>query len=165
MNKKILIACALLALMGFSASADIGLGAEIGFESELFYRPYSRAFLNASFRSTEIPWCFSVNFFPFDSKFVANADHWFVNKRLSSPLDYYFFWGISAGVGTNAYRFGAGPRLGAGLDMFLLDKKQLELYWQICWNPYLGIEDRDGSRLMLRPFSFPIAAGARWWFR
>ncbi|MGI5069976.1 hypothetical protein HRO26_02355 [Treponema pectinovorum] len=165
MKKKILIVCAFFAFTIFSASADIGLGAELGFESDVFYKPYSRGFVSATFRSNEIPWCFSVNFFPFDSQFVANADNWVVNKTLSAPLRYFLFWGVSARLGFNKFAIAAGPRLGAGLDLFLLKKRQLELYWQISWNPYLGVEDRNGVSAMIRPFHFPIELGARWWFR
>jgi len=165
--KKKLLFMALLSLLSVSAVfADFAVGAEIGFESELFYKPYLRTFTNGSFRSDENPWCFSVNLWPFDSTMVATADNWFLNEKIDGNVSWFGFWGISAGLGFNDFSIGTGARIGAGIDWFLLDHRELELYWQLCWNPYLGLEKDNGDwSFMIRPLCFPFATGARWWFR
>ena len=166
MKKKFLSAALLTVLTCTFAFADFAVGAEIGFEGELFYKPYLRSFSNATYRSDENPWCFAVNVWPSDSTFVASADNWFINQKIDGNVSWYSFWGISAGIGWDEFSIGTGARIGAGIDWYLLDHKELELYWQLCWNPYLGLEKDDGDwGFMIRPFCFPFATGARWWFR
>lgn len=152
-------------LVSFSAFADYGAGAEAGFEGEIIYKPYYREFLNVTCRSDENPWCFSVNAWPTHGTLSVFADNWFVNERINDTLDFFGFWGISGCAGFDGFSLGTGARLGAGIDCFILENRQLELYWQAAWNPYFGIEDDDGIKFMANPLCFPFQTGVRWWFR
>ncbi len=153
-------------LPSFAISSDtrFSLGTDICFESEIFYRPYFRESHNITLRTDESPWCFAANVWLFDSAFVVTADNWFVNEPLYKAVNYYLFWGISGGVGFNDFSAGTGARAGGGIDWFLLDNKNLELYWQGAWNPYLGLESNDGLKPFIRPLCFIFSTGARWWF-
>ncbi len=166
MNKiKAFIISALLVFSGSAVFADYGAGAEIGFEENLIFDTYHHSFTSATYRSDESPWCFSLYTWPFDLNITATADNWFVNERLNDRLDYYFFWGISGHSGFDDFNIGTGARLGGGVDWFLLDSRNLELYWQVCWNPYFGIQYIDSWEPMVRPCNIPFSTGARWWFR
>ena len=77
MKKKILFITVLLTMSLSATFADFGIGSEIGFEGELFYKPYLRGFTNATFRSDENPWCFSVNMWPFETRGLMKG----VNRR------------------------------------------------------------------------------------
>ena len=145
--------------------ADFGVGGEQGFDVKALYKPYSREFLNVSFRFDENPWCLSANVWIFDDIFDAKADNWFVNEPLSKTVSWYGFWGVNARVGFEKPMLAMGGRLGAGIDWFLLDRRELEIFWQGAWSPYLGAEKDDDWQFMIRPLCFEVASGVRWWFR
>lgn len=160
MKIKVLI-CAVLIALGSSAFAEYGVGGQVGFNAG----PYYDNFMSATARSDESPWCLSVNAEPFGNYISVTADNWFINERLTGIVDWYAFWGISAGTGWNDFNLTTGARIGAGLDWFVMDKRQLELFCQACWNPYLGIEHSGDWDPLIRPLNFPLSTGARWWFR
>lgn len=143
--------------------ADTGIGIEEG----LVLEPASAvSFISATIRSDEYPWTFTASAAPFDPALSATADNWFVYEELSSPVNYYIFWGISAGLDLDdLFAVNTGARVGAGINWFVLDSRQLEFYVQAAWNPYAGIKNDEGWEAYIEPLSFPLATGARWWFR
>ena len=143
-------------------TADIGVGGLLGFD----FGTKSGSFEAATVRWDTNPWCFSANFYPFKNKFSATSDNWFINEKFSGILDYYCFWGISAMLGfSDNFDLTTGARIGAGLDWFVLDKRELEFFVQGAWNPYLGFGIGNDFDLIFVPLNFPISTGARWWFR
>ncbi len=164
--RRLFLLAAVLALAPGFLFADFAVGAQASFDVDFFADNYiGRPPLSVSIRSDESPWCLAASVFPFDKDVSVTADNWFVNESLSRPLSWYALWGISAGAGFDSFSVGTGARLGLGLDLLLLENKKLELYWQLAWNPYFGIEDDDGLELFIRPLVFPFATGARWWIR
>lgn len=164
--RRLFLLAAVLAIVPGFLFADFAVGAQASFDADFFSgQDIDKARLSISGRSDESPWCLAASAFVFNKEIVITADNWFVNESLSQPLSWYALWGISAGAGFDSFSIGTGARLGLGLDLLLLDKKQLELYWQLAWNPYFGIEDDGGLDFFARPLVFPFATGARWWIR
>lgn len=162
MNKKSLLSILLISVLCVvNVYSDVGVGGEIGFEAG----PYYNNFFSGTIRSDKTPWTLSVNSSFFDGNIGATADNWFVYKTVSDPVNYYVFWGISAGLEFDDFGLNTGARIGIGLDWFILDSKELELYCQAAWNPYLGIKHEDDWDFVFRPLCFPFSTGARWWFR
>ncbi len=163
MNRKFLILAIIISVFsGRFVYADIGAGGDVGF----YVSPDYYGYFSASFRSDESPWVFYVAFSPFDDRILGIADNWFINKKLSTHLDYFIFWGISSDCKADAFMAGTGARVGAGISWFMLGERALEFSLQGAWNPSFGIKDDDGDKCMyIRPIDFPFSTGARWWFR
>ncbi len=159
--KSLILAGVFMAIASTSAFADFGVGGQIGFTAG----PYYSNFMSATIRSDENPWCLSVDAWPFGNTAAVTADNWFIVKPLSNPVSWYAFWGISANVGWNDFMVGTGARIGAGLDWCILDKRQVELFCQACWNPYVALRHGGDWDCILRPLNFPLSTGARYWFR
>lgn len=163
--RKLFLAAAFFILTAGTSFADFAAGAQFSLDTELFPDKEARAGVSATCRSDWSPWCFALSAFAHRKEIAVAADNWFVNESLSPVFSWYALWGISAGCGFDSFSAGTGARLGLGLDCLLLSKKQLELYCQLVWNPYFGIEDDNGLGFFLCPLVFPFAAGARWWLR
>lgn len=160
--KKNALALLFAALTGISsASALAGFGAHAGIN---LGEP-SFTFLSATVRTSISPWVLSIDNNFDDMHFSINADNWFINKFAVYPVTFFAFWGISGSLQLrNNFHIATGARLGIGLNWFILEHKNLELYVQGAWNPSIGIEDDGGIGLLFRPLSFPVSSGARWYF-
>ena len=163
MKKKCL--CCLVVMLAFaslSATAEVAFGAEGGVGLGQSSPP---ALFTATARFSDSPWVFALTAIPFDLGAWANADYWFLTGEIAAPVNYYVFAGISAGLYLDDFEISAGGRIGFGVDWFILDSKQLELYVQLAWNPYFGFRDDDGMEGFIEFANFPLTTGARWWFR
>lgn len=163
--KKIFALAAILTASVFYSYSDTGFGFEAGFAAELS----AFAFASASVRFDESPWSFSVNFSPLKQGGFFCADNRFVYAPLSSTVNRYVFWGISAGAYFDDFELNTGARLGFGIECFLTKQRAIELYIQGAWNPYIGIkndgDDADDTEFFLTALSFPVSLGARLWIR
>ena len=153
---------ALLAVVSLPAVSEVAFGAEGGVSLGQSSPP---ALFTATVRFADSPWVFAVTAIPFDLGAGANADWWFLTGEIASPVSYYVFAGVSAGLYLDDFEISAGGRIGFGVDWFILDEQQLELYVQLAWNPYFGFRDDDGMEGFIELANFPLTTGARWWFR
>ncbi|MBQ6058393.1 MAG: hypothetical protein IJJ70_08355 [Treponema sp.] len=158
--KKITSLLAVFVTLTGLASADIGLGGAFGFDLG-FDTP---VFAAATVRFDTMPWVLYANYYSSEARVDAVADNWFINEHLTGVLDWYAFWGISASTGfADGFELTTGARIGAGLDWFILDQRQLEFFVQAAYNPRIGVNFDDGFAFV--PLCFPLSTGARWWFR
>lgn len=151
----------LILILGVNCFADIGAGGLYGVNTGPDFDQY----IAATARSDESPWCLTGTFLSGSGDFTLTADNWFIYKPVSDPVNWYCFWGISGGSSLDHFELNTGARFGVGLDWFVLDKRNLELFCQYCWNPYFGFAHDDEWEGVFKPWNFPFATGARWWFR
>lgn len=115
-----------------------------------------------TFKLDSIPWVFAVDG-AFYSNYVAlgaTADMWLANPKISKVLNWYYGWGVSAGVGLgDPLALNVGARALVGINAFLLDGV-FELYLQAAWQPTLAILPEIGFDLV----NFPVVGGFRFWF-
>jgi hypothetical protein len=120
-----------------------------------------------TFKLDTAPWVFAVNVDRLVNPLSigGTADMWLANKNFAGPFNYYYGWGVAAGL--NIYDSGlglyAGARALAGINVFVLDKF-LEFYLQAAWQP--GIDLRLGNNFAVEPVfvRFPVNLGFRFWF-
>lgn len=149
----------------FCGSAHCGSGISVGFNAGSKDK-YAGA---VSFKGDWTPWSLGVEYSVNDIYNADNGriritfDNWVIHKSLlRSKLDYFLFWGISAGVKSGDFmEFTTGSRLGAGFSSFLIENK-FEFFCSACWNPYFGI-DTEYS-LIMAYVNFPVSGGLRVWF-
>ncbi len=97
---------------------------------------------------------------------TLSLDNWFINERITGNLDYYVLWGLGFGVTfqDDLQILAAGSRLGAGFDLFFMERR-LEFFAQAVCEPYYGAKKKDrGWKAFITPVNFPCTAGIRLWF-
>ena len=143
------------------AFAGSGLGVQGGYD----FSSKPAWFVSVTGRSDFYPWVVSMNAYPQKNMISVFADDYFINERLSRHIDYYLFWGISAGFLSDdgLIEASTGCRFGAGADFFLFSRR-MNFFCKAAWNPYFGTKKYDGSwGPLVRPLSFPCSAGFRIW--
>lgn len=121
-----------------------------------------------SIRSDRSPWGISLDCNFKDKSADLILDDWWIVKRLSNNVNLYTLWGMSFGARLENTWYGeTGPRLGAGIDVFLFKGRCLEFFAQAAWNPSIGANwdgEEDELSLRFRPACFPVNGGIRLWF-
>ncbi len=141
----------------------------IGFQGGYDFSSRPAWFVSVTARSDLYPWVVSMNAYPQKNMISVFADDYFVNETftpLSKNIDYYLFWGVSAGFLSDdgLIEASTGCRFGGGLDFFFL-QRHVSFFCRGAWNPYFGAKKTDGNwKGLARPLSFPCSAGVRVWF-
>lgn len=158
--KKLTVVLALLLVLTTTSVFALGIGAQAGYVG-------GGAGGALTFKLDTAPWVFAVNV---DSlvnplSIGGTADMWLANKNFAGPFNYYYGWGVAAGL--NIYDGGlglyAGARALAGINVFVLDKF-LEFYLQAAWQPGISLLFADASNVGLNFVNFPVNLGFRFWF-
>ncbi len=153
----------------FGAFSHVGVGGG----GDFFASPHeSSSAISVSFRTDTSPWgvtlsaLFESDFSEFKHEFSIFVDNWFVYERLSSFVDFFVLWGISAEFFAKTqddFFVGSGARLGTGLSFMFFDRK-IELLTQAVWNPYVALgKDSGDFSVTLRPLFFPLSLALRFW--
>lgn len=153
----------LLFLSAAKTHAKTGIGIQGGFD----FSTEPAFFVSVTGRSDQYPWVISLNSFPQKNMISVFADDYFVNECFeNTDIEYYLFWGISAGFMSDdgVIEASTGCRFGAGMDFFC-SHRQMSFFLKTAWSPYFGAKKDDGKwRPLVRPVSFPCSAGLRFWF-
>ena len=163
-----LLACSAAAKVGVGVQCDLYLRSELPASSDMVFKDGLSSYIGDSitFASNHSPWIFALQVKGNPWYVGFTADNWFVYKSISPSAAYYLFWGPSGGAEVEK-NFGVnmGARLGAGINAFLASR-HLELYAQVAWNPYFGINLKhdDADLFFVKPLNFPVNAGVRVWF-
>ena len=158
--KKLTVVLALLLVLTTTSVFALGIGAQAGYVG-------GGAGGALTFKLDTAPWVFAVNVDSFldPLSIGGTADMWLANKNFAGPFNYYYGWGVAAGL--NIYDSGLGLYAGAralvGVNVFVLDNF-LEFYLQAAWQP--GINLDLGNNFDVKPVfkSFPVNLGFRFWF-
>ncbi len=157
--KKLTVVLALLLVLTTTSVFALGIGAQAGYVG-------GGAGGALTFKLDTAPWVFAVNVNSFGNllSIGGTADMWLANKNFAGPFNYYYGWGVAAGLniddGLGLY---AGARALAGINVFVLDKF-LEFYLQAAWQPGISLLFADASNVGLNFVNFPVNLGFRFWF-
>jgi hypothetical protein len=159
--KKLTVVLALLLVLTTTSVFALGIGAQAG------YVVGGNPGGALTFKLDNAPWVFAVNVDRLVNPLSigGTADMWLANKNFAGPFNYYYGWGVAAGL--NIYDSGlglyAGARALAGINVFVLDKF-LEFYLQAAWQPGISLLFADASNVGLNFVNFPVNLGFRFWF-
>lgn len=162
--KKLTTIIAVLVVFSTASVFAFGIGAQAG------YLAGSNGWDGAiTFKLDSTPWVFAVNAGGGKGhlRIAGTADMWLGNPNLAGPFNWYYGWGLAAGVNI-VDQGGLGLYLGArlpvlGINVFVLDGF-LEFYLQGAWQPGVGIFFGNDVTFGFDWLSFPINLGFRFWF-
>jgi len=114
------------------------------------------------------PWNLTFGVSPSENTFIFTADNWWIYHRIAGTFNYQLFWGNwTSFYYDDDWAFLTGPRLGVGVNLFLLPSNRLELYANAAWNPLVGItvKTEESPEFAFYPLVFPVSAGLRLWIK
>ncbi|MCQ2612470.1 MAG: hypothetical protein MJ183_02580 [Treponemataceae bacterium] len=160
MNKKIVAVLMAVALASTASVFAFGIGGQVGttiggagVHGSLTIKPAVNAPL------------FGITINQLDSNGVnlgVTADKWLANKVFSSPLAYFYGWGVGADLAiyNNYFNLALRARLIGGVNVFIANN--WEFYLEGAWAP--GIVISNGSNPIAADLvEFPINLGFRFW--
>ncbi len=160
MNKKIVTVLLAVALAGTASVFAFGIGGQVGttigggpVHGSLTIKPAVNAPL------------FGITINQLNSNGVnigVTADKWLKNKVFSSPLAYFYGWGVGVdlAINDNYFNLGLRGRLIGGVNVFIANN--WEFYLEGAWAPGIVISSGD-TPISFDAFEFPVNLGFRFW--
>ena len=161
MNRKVLFAAVLIAILSVSGAFAFGIGVQFDggpSSAGLGYGP------SVTFKLDELPVVFAANLGIRDNtvSLGLTGDWWMFDKQIDSslPVKWFFGYGFYGHLGFgNDLNLSLGGRLPIGLNAFFADGF-VEPYLQVA--PSIGIV--LSPSVEFPDWSIPVSVGVRFWF-